>query len=43
MTDLILLATLLDGPKHGYELKKRAGLIFGQGMTIHNNLVYPLM
>jgi|SRR6516162_1845243 DNA-binding PadR family transcriptional regulator len=42
MTDLILLATLLDGPKHGYQLKKQAGLIFGQG-AIHNNLVYPLM
>jgi DNA-binding PadR family transcriptional regulator len=42
MTDLILLATLLDGPKHGYQLKKQAGMIFGQG-AIHNNLVYPLM
>jgi len=42
MTDLIILATLLDGPKHGYQLKKQAGLIFGQG-TIHNNLVYPLL
>jgi DNA-binding PadR family transcriptional regulator len=42
MTDLIMLATLLDGPKHGYQLKKQAGLIFGQS-TIHNNLVYPLL
>ena len=42
MTDLIMLATLLDGPKHGYQLKKQAGMIFGQG-TIHNNLVYPLL
>ena len=42
MTDLIMLATLLDGPKHGYQLKKQAGLIFGQG-AIHNNLVYPLL
>jgi DNA-binding PadR family transcriptional regulator len=42
MTDLILLATLLDGPKHGYQLKKQAGMIFGQG-AIHNNLVYPLL
>jgi DNA-binding PadR family transcriptional regulator len=42
MTDLILLATLLDGPKHGYQLKKQAGMIFGH-WAIHNNLVYPLM
>jgi DNA-binding PadR family transcriptional regulator len=42
MTDLILLATLLDGPKHGYQLKKQAGMIFGHG-AIHNNLVYPLL
>jgi DNA-binding PadR family transcriptional regulator len=32
----------MDGAKHGYQLKKQAGLIFGQG-TIHNNLVYPLL
>jgi DNA-binding PadR family transcriptional regulator len=37
-----MLATLLDGPKHGYELKKHAGMIFGHG-TLHNNLVYPLL
>jgi DNA-binding PadR family transcriptional regulator len=42
MTDLILLATLLNGPRHGYQLKKQAGMIFGQG-AIHNNLVYPLL
>jgi DNA-binding PadR family transcriptional regulator len=37
-----MLATLLEGPKHGYELKKSAGMIFGSG-PIHNNLVYPLL
>ncbi len=42
MTDLIILATLLPGPKHGYQLKHEAGLIFGQE-AIHNNLVYPLL
>lgn len=42
MTDLVMLATLLDGPKHGYQLKKQAGMIFGQ-RAIHNNLVYPLL
>jgi DNA-binding PadR family transcriptional regulator len=42
MTDLIILATLLSGPKHGYHLKRQAGLILGQEL-LHNNLVYPLL
>jgi DNA-binding PadR family transcriptional regulator len=42
MNDLIVLATLLDGPKHGYQLKREAGFIFGQGV-MHNNLIYPLL
>jgi DNA-binding PadR family transcriptional regulator len=40
MTDLILLATLLPGPRHGYHLKRQAGFILGEG-PLHNNLVYP--
>jgi DNA-binding PadR family transcriptional regulator len=42
MNDLIVLALLFDGPKHGYQLKREAGFIFGQG-EMHNNLVYPLL
>ena len=42
MTDLIILATLLPGPKHGYQLKHEAGIILGQDV-LHNNLVYPLL
>jgi DNA-binding PadR family transcriptional regulator len=42
MNDLIILATLLPGPKHGYHLKREAGVIFGQG-ALHNNIVYPLL
>jgi DNA-binding PadR family transcriptional regulator len=42
MNDLILLALLLDGPRHGYELKRKAGLMLGHG-DMHNNLVYPLL
>jgi DNA-binding PadR family transcriptional regulator len=42
MTDLILLATLLPGPKHGYQLKQEAGAVLGQDV-LHNNLVYPLL
>ena len=42
MNDLLLLASLLDGPKHGYALKKRVGLLLGQA-ALHNNIVYPLL
>jgi hypothetical protein len=42
MNDLLLLATLLEGPKHGYALKKQAGLILGEA-ELQNNLVYPLL
>jgi|SRR5579863_5644386 len=42
MNDLILLAALLDGPKHGWMLKKLGGWVTGQG-DMHNNLVYPMM
>lgn len=42
MNDLIILATLLPGPKHGYHIKHQAGTILGQGV-LHNNLVYPLL
>lgn len=42
MNDLLLLATLLGGPLHGYALKKLVGQFTGQG-EMHNNLVYPLL
>src|SRR3984885_16355968 len=42
MTDLILLATSLDGPKHACQLKPDAGFILGHD-EMHNNLVYPLL
>jgi DNA-binding PadR family transcriptional regulator len=42
MNDLLLLATLLGGPKHGYALKKQAGFLSAQP-DMHNNLVYPLL
>jgi DNA-binding PadR family transcriptional regulator len=42
MNDLIVLALLWNGPKHGYALKKRAGLISGHP-DMHNNLIYPLL
>jgi DNA-binding PadR family transcriptional regulator len=42
MNDLLILALLLEGPKHGYALKKGAAMIFG-AHDMHNNLVYPLL
>jgi DNA-binding PadR family transcriptional regulator len=42
MNDLLLLALLLDGAKHGYALKKQAGFFSGSP-EMHNNLVYPLL
>jgi DNA-binding PadR family transcriptional regulator len=42
MTDLIILALLTGGPKHGYQLKREAGWIHGQE-AMHNNLVYPML
>jgi DNA-binding PadR family transcriptional regulator len=40
MNDLLLLATMLHGPKYGYQLKREAGWIMGQD-ALHNNIVYP--
>ncbi len=42
MNDLIVLALLFGGPKHGYQLKQEAGFVLGQA-EMHNNLVYPLL
>lgn len=42
MNDILLLAILLEGPQHGYALKRQAGLITGHA-DMHNNLVYPLL
>lgn len=42
MNDLLLLANLLSGPKHGYALKKQVALLTGAN-EMHNNLVYPLL
>jgi DNA-binding PadR family transcriptional regulator len=42
MNDIIILATLLAGPKHGYQLKREAGFIFGDA-ALHNNFIYPLL
>ncbi len=40
MKDLVILSSLLSGPKHGYEIKKVAGTVLGEA-ELHNNQVYP--
>jgi len=42
MNDLLVLSMMLAGPKHGYQLKHEAGMIFGQ-QALHNNIIYPLL
>jgi DNA-binding PadR family transcriptional regulator len=42
MNDLMILAMLLEGPQHGYALKKMVSLVTGRG-EMHSNLVYPLL
>jgi DNA-binding PadR family transcriptional regulator len=42
MNDLLLLLPLWEAPKHGYRLKKEAGLFLGAN-ELHNNIVYPLL
>jgi DNA-binding PadR family transcriptional regulator len=42
MNDLMILAMLLEGPQHGYAVKKKVGLVTGRG-EMHSNLVYPLL
>lgn len=42
MIDLFLMANLLPGPKHGYQLKKEARVLLGE-RELHNNIVYPLL
>src|SRR5262245_56367293 len=42
MTELVILAALLQSPAYGYALKKTAGLIFGS-RALHPNIVYPLL
>ena len=42
MNDIIILAMLLEGPKHGYRLKQEAAM-FASSHQLHNNTVYPLL
>jgi DNA-binding PadR family transcriptional regulator len=38
--EIVILATLMNKVRHGYEIKKRAETIFGDTYTINNNTLY---
>jgi DNA-binding PadR family transcriptional regulator len=40
--DIMMLRVLADGPRHGYEIKKRIERILG-GRSINNNVLYPAL
>src|SRR5215470_1646811 len=42
MYDLLMLAMLLRGPKHGYQLKRETVTLVGAG-RLHNNQIYPAL
>ncbi len=39
-TEIIILATLMNRARHGYDIKKVAETIFGDNITINNNTLY---
>ncbi len=39
-TEIIILATLMNRARHGYDIKKMAETIFGDNITINNNTLY---
>jgi len=39
-TEIIILATLMNRARHGYDIKKVAESIFGDNITINNNTLY---
>jgi DNA-binding PadR family transcriptional regulator len=38
--EIIILATLMNRPRHGYDIKKVAENLFGDNITINNNTLY---
>jgi DNA-binding PadR family transcriptional regulator len=41
--DILILALLESGPRHGYEIKKRAESILINELELNNNLLYPAL
>lgn len=43
ITEIIILALLKKGPKHGYEIKKSIESIMQRRTRLNNNLLYPAL
>lgn len=41
--DILILAHLVAGPRHGYEIKKSVARILGGGAGVNNNVLYPTL
>ncbi len=41
--EIVILAVLMNKDRHGYDIKKVAGNIFGENMTINNNTLYTCL
>jgi DNA-binding PadR family transcriptional regulator len=41
--DILILAALLSGPMHGYEIKKAYDQTLGGLVTLHHNQLYPTL
>jgi DNA-binding PadR family transcriptional regulator len=43
IVDILVLALLEKGPRHGYEIKKKAREILVSELALNNNLLYPAL
>jgi DNA-binding PadR family transcriptional regulator len=43
LADMLILAALLSGPMHGYEIKKVYDQTLGGLVTLHHNQLYPAL
>jgi DNA-binding PadR family transcriptional regulator len=43
ITDLLILASLKEGPRHGYEIKRDAEIALSSREGINNNQIYPAL
>ena len=43
IVDILVLALLEKGPRHGYEIKKKAQEILVSELALNNNLLYPAL
>ncbi len=41
--EILVLSQILNGPKHGYEIKKNVNYILVGNYEINNNVLYPLL